>query len=75
MAGTDERQALTALSADHGWNHLMSSDRTDAFGRGKIRVRVIWQDNEKISGAVYFEDDMYEVYTRELPKVQGWLKR
>lgn len=53
----------------------MSSDRTDAFGRGKIRVRVIWQDSETISGAVYFEDDMYEVYTRELPKVQGWLKR
>ncbi|MGV0992212.1 MAG: hypothetical protein ACOYB7_08140 [Mycobacterium sp.] len=75
MAGTDERQALAKLGAEYGWKLLLSSERTDAFGRGNVRVRVIWQDTEKISGAVYFEDEMYENYSRELAKVQSWLKR
>ncbi len=32
-------------------------------------------NTEKINGAVYFEDDMYENYSRELSKVQSWLRR
>lgn len=75
MAGTDERQALAKLGEEHGWKHLMKSENTDAFGRGNIRVRVIWRDDETINGAVFFENDMYENYSRDLPKVQGWLKR
>ncbi|WP_293311777.1 hypothetical protein [Mycolicibacterium sp.] len=75
MAGTDERQALAKLGAEHGWKHLVKSESTDSFGRGNLRVRVIWHDTEKINGAVYFEDDMYENYSRELSKVQSWLRR
>lgn len=75
MAGTDERQALAQLGEQYGWKQLMKSETTDSFGRGNIRVRVIWRDNTTINGAVYFENDMYENYSRELPKVQGWLKR
>lgn len=75
MAGTDERQALAKLSEEYGWQHLMTSENTDAYGRGNIRVRVIWRDESTLNGAVYFEDDMYENYSRELPKVQSWLKR
>ena len=75
MAGTDERQALAKLGEEYGWTHLVNAERTDTFGKGNIRVRVIWQDHEKINGAVFFEEDMYENYSRELSKVQGWLKR
>lgn len=75
MAGTDERQALAKLGAEYGWKHLVNSESTDSFGRGNVRVRVIWHDAEKINGAVYFENDMYENYSRELPKVQSWLRR
>lgn len=75
MAGTDERQALVKLSEEYGWKHLVHGERTDSFGRDNIRVRVIWQDDQNINGAVYFEDDMYENYSRELPKVQAWFKR
>lgn len=75
MTGTDERQALVKLGEEYGWKHLVSAERTDMFGKGNIRVRVIWQDSGKINGAVFFEEDMYENYSRELSKVQGWLKR
>ena len=54
MAGTDERQALAKLGAEHGWKHLVKSETTDSFGRGNLRVRVIWHDTEKINGAVVF---------------------
>ena len=40
-----------------------------------IRVRVIWAGDSKISGASYFDDEIYEAYTRELDKVRTWLKR
>jgi len=74
MAVTDERLTLSQLGEQQGWNHR-ESDRTDVYTRGAVRVRVIWQGDSKISGASYFVDELYETYTRELNKVQTWLKR
>ena len=50
-------------------------NRADVYTRGNIRIRVIWTGDTKITGASYFDDQMYEAYTRELDKVRTWLKR
>jgi hypothetical protein len=74
MAATDERQTLTELSEQHGWQHR-EADRADVFTRGDLRVRVIWQGGDKMSGATYYEDGNYEAYTREPNQVRNWLTR
>ena len=74
MTATDERQTLTQLGTDHGWAQR-TADRADVYTRGNIRIRVIWAGDSKISGASYFDDEIYEAYTRELDKLRTWLKR
>ena len=74
MSGTDERQALTEASEEKGWQRR-DSGRVDVYLRDRYRIRVIWQGNEVISGASFFEDEMYELYTRDLAKVRAWLKK
>ncbi len=74
MAATDERLTLSELGGERGWQRKETA-RADVYNRGKIRVRVIWQGDAAISGASYFEDEMYEAYTRDLDKVRSWLNR
>ncbi|WP_396924827.1 hypothetical protein [Mycolicibacterium sp.] len=74
MSGTDERQALSEASEEKGWQRR-ESGRVDVYLRDRYRIRVIWQGNEVISGASFFEDEMYELYTRDLAKVRAWLKK
>lgn len=74
MTATDERQTLVQLGTDHGWAHR-AADRADVYTRGNIRIRTIWAGDSKLSGASYFDDEMYEAYTREPDKVRTWLKR
>ena len=74
MSGTDERQALSEASEEKGWQRR-ESGRVDVYLRDRYRIRVIWQGNEAISGASFFEDEMYELYTRDLAKVRAWLKK
>lgn len=74
MAVTDDRQALTELGAQHGWQHRQV-DRADVFTRDHLRVKVIWRGDAEISGASYFEDGWYEAYSREPVQVRKWLNR
>ena len=74
MTATDERQTLTQLGTDHGWAQR-TADRADVYTRGNIRIRVIWTGDSTVTGASYFDDQIYEAYTRELDKVRTWLKR
>ena len=74
MSGTDERQALSEASQEKAWQRR-ESGRVDIYLRDRYRIRVIWQGNEVISGASFFEDEMYELYTRDLAKVRAWLKK
>jgi len=74
MSGTDERQALAEASQEKAWQRR-ESGRVDIYLRDRYRIRVIWQGNEVISGASFFEDEMYELYTRDLAKVRAWLKK
>lgn len=74
MAVSGERQALLKYGEERGWK-ARTAERADVFTRDKIRVRVIWQGDEAISGASFFDDEMYETYTRDLDKVRAWLTR
>jgi hypothetical protein len=43
--------------------------------RGPVRVRVIWQGDDAISGGSRFQDDNMESYSRDFATVKGWLAR
>jgi hypothetical protein len=72
---TDERTALAESSEQQGWQRRALDDRVDVYNRGLIRIRLIWQGGDKISGASIFVDEMYDNYTRDLDTVRAWLKR
>ena len=74
MSGTDERQSLAEAGEEKGW-HRRESGHVDIYQRDRYRVRVIWQGAEVISGASFFDHEMYEGYTRDLAKVRTWLKK
>lgn len=74
MSGTDERQALSEAGEQRGWQRR-ESGRADVYLRDRFRIRVIWQGDEAISGASFFDNEMYELYTRDLAKVRAWLKK
>jgi len=72
---TDERTALAESGEQQGWQRRALDDRVDVYTRGLIRIRLIWQGGDKISGASIFVDEMYDNYTRDLDTVRAWLKR
>jgi hypothetical protein len=74
MTATDERQALSELAELSGYERRQV-DRTDYFTKGGARVLVLWRGTSAISGGSLYHDDILTAYTRELPTVQGWLKR
>ena len=74
MTGTGERQNLAQLGEEQGWR-CNGYERADVYLRGTVRIRVIWQGDEQISGASLFHDEMYESYTRDLAIVRAWFKR
>jgi hypothetical protein len=74
MAGSNERAALAELSEGVGW-HRRVDERVDVYVRGLVRVRVIWQGDDAISGGSRFQDDNMESYSRDFATVKGWLAR
>jgi hypothetical protein len=74
MGETNERAALAEASRGVGWDRRID-DRVDIYVRGPIRVRVIWRGDDAISGSSRFQDDVMEVYSRDLATVKGWLSR
>ncbi|MFB1298938.1 hypothetical protein ACAG24_025885 [Mycobacterium sp. pW049] len=74
MVDTDGRQAVSALAEQTGWNHRVA-DRSDYFNKGVVRIHVVWQGDTAISGGTLYHDDLMQTYTKDLPTIQGWLKR
>lgn len=75
MADSGERQALALLGEEQGWKRRISDSRADAYSKGTVRIRVVWQGDDAISGSTLFHDDMYESYTRDVSTVRAWFKR
>jgi hypothetical protein len=74
MTATIEREDLSNLALQAGWDRR-DADRTDYYTRSPVRVHVLWQGTDAISGGALYHDDTLMAYTRDLATVQGWLKR
>jgi hypothetical protein len=74
MTATDERRAIAELAELGGW-HRRDVDRADYYAKGIIRVQVLWQGDEAISGGSLYQDDIMTAYSRDLATVKSWLKR
>ena len=74
MTATDERQTVAELAELGGWDRR-DVDRTDYYAKGVVRVQVLWQGNEAISGGSLYQDDIMTAYSRDLDTVKSWLKR
>lgn len=75
MVDTGERLALAQLGEERGWQRRISDGRADAYTKGTVRIRVVWQGDDTISGSTLFHADMYESYTRDVATVRAWFKR
>jgi hypothetical protein len=74
MTATDERQELSELAVQAGWQRR-DEERTDYYARSPVRIHVIWQGSDAISGGALYHDDILMAYTRDLATVASWLKR
>jgi hypothetical protein len=74
MTATDERQTLADYAETTGW-HRRDVERTDHYAKGIVRVQVLWQGSEAVSGSSLYHDDNLTAYTRDLATIRGWLKR
>jgi hypothetical protein len=74
MTAADLRKEISERAVQAGWDRR-DADRTDYYTRTPVRVHVIWQGNDKISGGALYHDDLLMTYTRDLATIQGWLKR
>lgn len=74
MTATDERQTVAELADLGGWERR-DVDRTDYYAKGIIRVQLLWQGDDAISGGSLYQDDTLTAYSRDLGTVKSWLKR
>jgi hypothetical protein len=74
MTSADLRKQISERAVQAGWSHR-DADRTDYYARTPVRVHVIWQGNDAISGGALYHDDLLMTYSRDIDTVAGWLKR
>jgi hypothetical protein len=74
MSASLDRAEISERAVQAGW-HCRVADRTDYYTRSPVRVHVIWQGNDAISGGALYHDDFLMTYSRDLNTVAGWLKR
>ena len=74
MTAADLRKEISDRAVQAGWDRR-DADRADYYTRTPVRIHVIWQGNDKISGGALYHDDLLMTYTRDLTTIQGWLKR
>ena len=74
MTTPAQREGVSKLAAEAGWQRR-EVDRTDYYTRSQVRIHVIWQGADAISGGALYHDDLLMAYSRDLPTVTGWLKR
>jgi hypothetical protein len=74
MSAATEREVMSELAVAAGW-HRRGEDRVDYYSRTPVRIHVIWQGDDAISGGSLYHDDNMVAYTRDMSIVTGWLKR
>jgi hypothetical protein len=74
MTAAIGREELSERAVKAGW-HRRDEGRTDYFSRSPVRIHVIWQGDDAISGGALYHDDNLMTYTRDFDIIVGWLKR
>jgi hypothetical protein len=74
MTAAIGREELSERALKAGW-HRRDEGRTDYFSRSPVRIHVIWQGDDAISGGALYHDDNLMTYTRDFDTIMGWLKR
>jgi hypothetical protein len=74
MTAVDQRKELSQRAVAAGWQ-CRGEERTDYYSRTPVRIHVIWQGNDAISGGALYHDDLLMTYSRDFDTVAGWLKR
>lgn len=72
---TDQRKSVADVAEEQGWQRRVSLERHDVFMRGTVRIRAMWEGDDKLNGATLFHDEMYESYTRDPHTLRAWFKR
>ena len=73
---TDGGNPVAALAEEQGWQRQVSLERHDVFLRGTVRIRAMWETDDKLNGATLFHlFEMYESHTREPANLRAWFKR
>jgi hypothetical protein len=73
MNATNDRQALSQLAEESGWQRR-EVDRTDFYRRGIRDIEVLFTE-DKLAGGALFEDLHLLTYSREMATIQGWLTK
>ena len=74
MTAAIGREELSERAVKAGW-HRRDEGRTDYYSRSPVRIHVIWQGDDAISGGALYHDDNLMTYTRDSDTIVGWLKR
>ena len=73
MSATNDRQALSEIAEQSGWQRRQV-DRTDFYRRGAREVEVIFTE-DKLNGGTLYEDLSKLTYTRDKATIESWLTR
>jgi hypothetical protein len=74
MTAAIGREELSERAVEAGWQRR-DEGRTDYYSRSPVRIHVIWQGPDAISGGALYHDDNLMTYTRDPDTIMGWLKR
>ena len=73
MSATNDRQALSEIAEQSGWQRRQV-DRTDFYRRGARQVEVLFAEDNLNGGSLY-EDLRMMTYTRDKATIESWLTR
>ena len=73
MSATNDRQALSEIAEQAGWQRRQV-DRTDFYRRAGREVEVFFTA-DKLNGGTLYEDLHLRTYTRERSTIEDWLTR
>lgn len=74
MSATNDRQHLSEIAEQSGWQQRRQLDRTDFYRRGARNVEVLFTAG-KLTGGTLYDDVHLLTHTRDKAKVEGWLTK
>lgn len=74
MSATNDRQALSEIAEQSGWERSKQLDRTDFYRRGARKVELLFTA-DKLNGGTLYDDVHLLTHTRDRATIESWLTR